>query len=147
MVDQIDVKILGLLHDNARLPIAEISRQIVMSQPAVTERLRKLEDQGIIAGYRTQLSPPKLGMHASAFVLFRTNRCPDFLAFCEASTEVVDLHRISGEHNFLLKVVTDTSESLAAFLDSCNEFGFSTVLIVLSTAFEDRNLAARLDLS
>jgi DNA-binding Lrp family transcriptional regulator len=143
-LDQIDVKILEILHDNARIPIAEISRQIAMSQPAVTERLRKLEDQGIISGYRTQLSPPKLGMHATAFVLFRTNRCPEFTAFCEASSEIVDLYRISGEHNFLFKAVTDTPDSLAAFLDSCNEFGFSTVLIVLSTAFEDRNLAAQL---
>jgi len=143
-LDQVDGKILGLLHENARLPIAEISRQIAMSQPAVTERLRKLEDQGIISGYRAQLSPAKLGKHASAFVLFRTNRCPDFTAFCEASPEVVDLYRISGEHNFMFKAVSDTPETLAAFLDSCNEYGFSTVLIVLSTAFEDRSLAAQL---
>lgn len=143
-MDQIDIKILGLMHENARIPIAEMSRQIAMSQPAVTERIRKLEDQGVIAGYKAQLSPSKLGMYATAFVLFRTNRCPDFTAFCETSAEVVDLYRISGDHNFLLKVVTETPESLAAFLDSCNAFGFSTVLIVLSTAFEDRNLAAQL---
>ncbi len=143
-MDQVDMKILSLLHDNARIPIAEISRQIAMSQPAVTERLRKLEVQGIISGYKTKLSPPKLGMHATAFVLFRTNRCPEFTAFCEASPEVVDLYRISGEHNYLFKAVTDTSESLADFLESCSEYGFSTVLIVLSTAFEDRNLVAQL---
>ncbi|RUS43894.1 Lrp/AsnC family transcriptional regulator [Cohnella sp. AR92] len=142
-MDEIDVRILGLLHENARLPIAEMSRQISLSQPAVTERLRKLEDRGIVAGYRAQLSPSKLGKHSTAFILFRTNRCTDFTAFCGTSSEIIDLYRISGENNFLLKVVTESTESLTVFLDSCNAYGFSTVLIVLSTEFEDRNLAAQ----
>lgn len=141
-MDQVDSKILSILHDNARIPISEISRLIAMSQPAVTERLRKLEEKGIITGYRTELSPIKLGKHTTSFVLFRTNNCNDFLLFSKSSVEIVDLHRISGEYNYLMKVVTESTASLAAFLDSCNAFGFSMPLIVLSTEFEDRSLIA-----
>ncbi|MGM7724346.1 Lrp/AsnC family transcriptional regulator [Metabacillus sp. Hm71] len=141
-MDQIDYKILSVLHDNARIPISEISRMIAMSQPAVTERLRKLEEQGVITGYRAKLSPHKLGKHTTAFVLFKTNNCKDFLAFSETSSEIVDLYRISGEYNYLMKVLTETTESLAKFLDSCNAFGFSTPLIVLSKTFEDKSLVA-----
>ncbi|MFC6226347.1 Lrp/AsnC family transcriptional regulator [Paenibacillus allorhizosphaerae] len=141
-MDQIDYKILSVLHDNARIPISEMSRMIAMSQPAVTERVRKLEEQGVIKGYRAELSPQKLGKHTTAFVLFKTNNCKDFLAFSETAPEVIDLYRISGEYNYLMKVTTETSETLAKFLDSCNPFGFTTPLIVLSTAFEDKSLVA-----
>lgn len=141
-MDQIDYKILSVLHDNARIPISEISRMIAMSQPAVTERLRKLEEQGVITGYQAKLSPYKLGKHTTAFVLFKTNNCKDFIAFSEKSSEIVDLYRISGEYNYLMKVLTETTESLGKFLDSCNAFGFSTPLIVLSKTFEDKSLVA-----
>lgn len=141
-MDHIDSKILSLLHENARIPISEMSRMIVMSQPAVTERLRKLEDQGIITGYRTELSPEKLGKLTTSFVLFRTNRCKDFLAFSETSPEIIDLYRISGEYNYMMKVLTESTSSLAQFLDTCNAFGFSMPLIVLSTEYEDRSLIA-----
>ncbi|UUZ81213.1 Lrp/AsnC family transcriptional regulator [Paenibacillus sp. P26] len=139
-MDQIDYKILSVLHENARIPISEMSRMIAMSQPAVTERLRKLEEQGVITGYRAELSPLKLGKHTTAFVMFKSNNCRDFETFAEASPEIVDLYRISGEYNYLMKVVTETSETLAQFLDACTAFGFSTTLIVLSTRFEDKSL-------
>jgi Lrp/AsnC family leucine-responsive transcriptional regulator len=141
-VDQIDYKILSTLHDNARIPISEMSRMIAMSQPAVTERLRKLEEQGVITAYRAELSPNKLGLHTTAFVLFKTNNCKDFIVFSETSPQIVDLYRISGEYNYLMKVLTETTESLAQFLDSCNAFGFSTPLIVLTTSFEGKSLVA-----
>ncbi|WP_029192629.1 Lrp/AsnC family transcriptional regulator [Paenibacillus harenae] len=139
-MDRIDYKILAALHDNARISISEISRMIAMSQPAVTERLRKMEDQGVITGYRAELSPTKLGKHTTAFVLFKSNSCKEFEAFGEASPEIIDLYRTSGEYNYLMKVVTESSETLAAFLDACHVFGFSTTLVVLSTRFEDKSL-------
>ncbi|MFD0693512.1 Lrp/AsnC family transcriptional regulator [Paenibacillus sp. GCM10027628] len=141
-MDQIDDKILSALHNNARIPISELSRMIAMSQPAVTERVRKLEEQGVITGYRAELSPSKLGKHTTAFILFKSNNCKDFEAFSESTPEIVDLYRISGEYNYLMKVLTETSESLTRFLDICSAFGFSTTLIVLSTRFEDKSLIA-----
>ncbi|GMK48316.1 AsnC family transcriptional regulator [Paenibacillus glycanilyticus] len=137
-MDQIDRKILSILHDNARITISEMSRMIAMSQPAVTERLRKLEEQGVITGYRAELSLSKLGKHITAFVLFKSNSCKEFEAFSEAAPEIVDFYRTSGEFNYLLKVVTETSETLEGFLEKCHTFGFSSTLVVLSTRFEDK---------
>lgn len=141
-MDETDYKILSVLHENARIPMSELSRMIAMSQPAATERVRKLEEQGVIQGYRADLSPKKLGKLTSAFVLFKTNQCKDFLAFAEQAPEIIDLYRISGESNYLMKVITESSETMAQFLDSCNPFGFTTPLMVLSTAFEDKSLVA-----
>jgi DNA-binding Lrp family transcriptional regulator len=75
-------------------------------------------------------------------LILKTNNCKDFVAFSEASPEIVDLYRISGEYNFLMKVLTETMESLANFLDACSAIGYSTTLIVLSTTFEDKSLVA-----
>jgi len=144
-MDHIDYKIISILHDNARITISEMSRTIAMSQPAVTERLRKLEEQGVITGYRVALSPSKLGKYTIAFILFKSNNCKEFEAFCEAAPEIVDLYRTSGEYNYLLKVVTETSETLETFMETCNTFGFSSTHVVLSTRFEDKSLAASHD--
>jgi Lrp/AsnC family transcriptional regulator, leucine-responsive regulatory protein len=137
-MDQVDYKILSVLHENARIPISEISRLISMSQPAVTERIRKLEEKGVIKGYQTKLSSRKLGKQTTTFVLFKTSNCKGFIDFCESSIEIINLYRISGEYNYLMKVLSETTESLAKFLDTCNAYGFSMPLMVLSTEFEDK---------
>ncbi|TYP73331.1 Lrp/AsnC family transcriptional regulator [Paenibacillus methanolicus] len=141
-MDHIDRRILSILHDNARITVSEMSRMIAMSQPAVTERLRKLEEREVIEGYRARIAPSKLGKHTTAFVLFKSKSCKEFEAFCEASPAIVDFYRTSGEFNYLLKVVTETGETLEAFLEACNAYGFSTTLVVLSTRFEDKSLVA-----
>ncbi|MEC0229498.1 Lrp/AsnC family transcriptional regulator [Paenibacillus alba] len=139
-MDKIDSKILSLLHENARMPVAEIGRTIAMTQPAVTERIRKLEEQGIIAGYKAVLSPKRLGKDVTAFVLFKTSSCIDFQAFCSQSPDVIELYRISGEYNFMMKIMTTSMEALTVFLDSCGPYGFSSTLIVLSAAIENKSL-------
>ncbi|MFD0589200.1 Lrp/AsnC family transcriptional regulator [Paenibacillus sp. GCM10027627] len=139
-MDQIDSQILSILHSNARTTVSEMSRIIAMSQPAVTERLRKLEEREIITGYRANISPSKLGKYTTAFVLFKSNNCKEFEAFSETAPEIIDLYRTSGEFNYLLKVVTETSETLETFLEACHAFGFSTTLVVLSTRFENKSL-------
>ncbi|MFF2890143.1 Lrp/AsnC family transcriptional regulator [Paenibacillus sp. NPDC057967] len=141
-MDHIDGKILSILHDNARITVSEMSRMIAMSQPAVTERLRRLEEREVITGYRAEISPSKLGKYTTAFVLFKSNKCKEFEAFSEAAPEIVDFYRTSGEYNYLFKVVTETGESLESFLEVCHAFGFSTTLVVLSTRFENKSLVA-----
>ncbi|WP_307545860.1 Lrp/AsnC family transcriptional regulator [Paenibacillus sp. V4I5] len=89
-----------------------------------------------------ELSTSKLGKHTTAFVLFKSNNCKEFEAFVGAAPEIVDFYRTSGEYNYLLKVVTETSETLETFLETCNIFGFSSTHVVLSTRFEDRSLIA-----
>ncbi|GEM_PF-4196007 len=93
------------------------------------------------------LSPSKLGKYTTAFVLFKSNNCKDFEAFAEAVHEIVDFYRTSGEYNYLLKVVTATSETLAVFLETCNVFGFSSTHVVLSKQFEDKSLVTSNDAS
>ncbi|MGG3891223.1 Lrp/AsnC family transcriptional regulator [Metabacillus fastidiosus] len=137
-LDEIDHKIMNLLYENARIPVTEIGRVISMTQPAVKERINKLEEQGVIAAYRTKFEPSKINKNIQAFVMFKTSQCSDFVQFCKSAPEVTDLYRISGEFNYLMKVMIDTMDSLAAFLDSLMKFGLSSPLIVLKNEFEEK---------
>ncbi|GEB33845.1 Lrp/AsnC family leucine-responsive transcriptional regulator [Brevibacillus sp. 1238] len=137
-VDQVDYKIISLLHENSRIPLAEMGRIIGMTQPAVKERVRRLEEQGVITGYHAAISQEKLGKHTTAFVMFRTKQCAAFIDFCKQAPEVTDMYRISGEYNYMLKVVTRSTEELVAFSERTGDFGYSYTLIVLTAPFEQK---------
>ncbi len=102
-LDEIDHKIMNLLYENARISVSEIGRIISMTQPAVKERMNKLEDQGVIAAYRTKFEPSKINKNIQAFIMFKTSQCSDFIQYCNAAPEVTDLYRISGEFNYMMK--------------------------------------------
>ena len=70
--------------------------------------------------------------------MFKTSQCSDFIQYCNATPEVTDLFRISGEFNYMMKVMSDSMDSLAAFLDSLMQFGLSSPLIVLKSEFEEK---------
>ena len=136
MVDQVDKQILLQLQEHGRISMTELGKAVGLSQPAVTERVRRLEEKGVIQEYRAVLSREKIGKQAAAYMLVRTKECTAFLEFCRNSPEVIECHRISGEHNYLLKVVTDSMQELERFGNSCDLYGNYTILIVLSSPID-----------
>lgn len=108
MIDDIDRKILEILQQDARLPNAEVARQVGMAPSATLERLRKLEERGVILGYATHLDPAALGLGLLAFVFVRSGDAPLDAAETERRLaeipEVLELHHVAGEDCFLLKV-------------------------------------------
>lgn len=141
-MDNTDKRILFYLQDQARLSMTELGKLVNLSQPAVTERVHRLEEQGVIKQYRTVISPEKLGKHATAFMLFRTALCTEFLEFCRLSPEVILCSRISGEYNYLLKVLAGSTQDLESFGNKCNQYGSYTILIEMSSTFDHKNLIA-----
>ncbi|WP_409345272.1 Lrp/AsnC family transcriptional regulator [Paenibacillus sp. MBLB4367] len=144
-MDHIDKQILFYLQDQARISMTELGKNVGLSQPAVTERVRRMEEKGIIEHYRTVISPEKVGKQAAAYILFRTRDCYAFLDFCRASPDVVECYRISGEHNYLLKVMTDSTRSLEEFGNQCDSYGTYTILIVMSSPIEQKFLIPSLE--
>ncbi|WP_028777997.1 Lrp/AsnC family transcriptional regulator [Shimazuella kribbensis] len=140
-MDHIDAKILEILQQNARTTISQLGRMINMTQPAVSERVRKLEDQGVILGYQTVLEPEKLGKHVTAFVLVKANNCGKLFDFGEQSSEVVEMHQLSGEFNFILKVMTSSLKTLDRFIHECSQYGFTTTMTVLSSPMKSKVLS------
>lgn len=138
-MDTVDKQIMLILQEQARISMTELGKQVALSQPAVTERVKRLEEKGVIDHYRAIISPKKVNKSTTAFLLFHTKNCEKFIHFCERSPDVVELHRISGQYNYLLKIVTECMQSLEAFINASGEHGDSTTLIVLSSPIPLKN--------
>jgi len=122
-MDNIDRKILDVLQIEGRISMTELGKKVSMSVPAVTDRVRKLEDQGVIVGYKAQIDPSKIFKSVKAFVLVKTYRCKAFREFCKDNPLVIECHRLTGEYSYLVKVITENNELLEEFIDSTMEYG------------------------
>ena len=136
VLDDIGWKILVELQKNARLPFAELGRRIGLSTPAVVERVRKLEDEGIILGYRTIVDATKVGLPILAFV--RISVVGDFLnkiiMVARELPEVLECHRVTGSDSFILKITVASIEHLESVIDQLTPYVATTTSIVLSSA-------------
>lgn len=116
MINEIDVQILNLLQTDARISNAEIARQVNLAASAVLERVRKLEEKGVIRGYHTDISPKAVEYGLTGFVAVRTSECGVAEEALAAIPEVLEVHDVAGEDSFLLKVRTKDTEDLARLL-------------------------------
>ncbi len=118
-LDPTDIAILEVLQENARTSNAEIARRVGMAPSAVYERIRKLEERGVIRGYEARLGPRELGWSLVAYVFVRTEDPPGWTRTGEqlaALTEVQEVHHVAGEDCFLLKVRAADTEALGKLL-------------------------------
>lgn len=112
MYDAIDCRILQLLQRNGRVTQTELASLVGLSSPAVAERIKKLEERGVIQGFQARLNPRALDLGLTAFVTLRVEKpeyYPVFLDKVSECSNILECHRITGEDGFLLKVrVRDT---------------------------------------
>lgn len=119
MNDATDLKILSILQADARTSNAEIARQVGMAPSAVLERIRKLEERGVVLGYEARLHAPSLGAGLVAFVFVRTDeRCgaAETASALLSIREVQEIHDVAGEDCFLVKVKVADTEALGRLL-------------------------------
>ncbi len=120
MIDETDRRILELLQENARVSAAEISRTIELAQSAVHQRIRKLEESGVILGYETRVNPRVVGRGLASFVRVQTGEsavASEITAALVAIPDVQEVHRVVGEDCFFVKVRVEGPEALARLLD------------------------------
>jgi Lrp/AsnC family transcriptional regulator, leucine-responsive regulatory protein len=117
MINDIDNQILNIIQQDARISNVEIARQVGLAPSAVLERVKKLEERGIIRGYATELDAAQIGFGLTAFVAVRTNDCcAETDKFLAAIPEVLEVHDVAGEDSYLLKVRVKNTEDLARLL-------------------------------
>lgn len=136
VLDEIGWKILIELQKDARVTFAELGRRVGLSTPAVSERVRKLEDEGVILGYRTLVDASKVGLPILAFI--RISVVGDFLnkiiMVARDLPEVLECHRVTGSDSFILKVTGASIEHLESVIDKLTPYVATTTSIVLSSA-------------
>jgi Lrp/AsnC family transcriptional regulator, leucine-responsive regulatory protein len=134
-LDRLDWRILEALQSNARITNTELGKQIGLSQPAVTARIRRLEEQGVIEGYGARINPGLVGRGIAAFVRIRTSHAEirHCLSAFEAMPEVIEAHRITGEDCFVVRIVVEEMTQLEAAIDALARFGPVTTSVVLAS--------------
>lgn len=138
-VDLLNWNILQCLQENARQSNAEIGRKVGISSPAVSERIKKMEDLGIIAGYKTVVSPFEVGNQLKAIITIRAfmGKLKPFLQKVKTYKEVLNCYRITGNENIVMEVVLKDQKHLEQFIDQLISYGETKTQIVLSNVIEN----------
>jgi Lrp/AsnC family transcriptional regulator, leucine-responsive regulatory protein len=134
-LDGVNIRILEELCRDPRLTMTALGRRVGMSAPAVTERVRRMEEAGVIRGYRLDLDPAALGLPLTAYVRVRPDpgQLPRVAELARSIPEVVECHRITGEDCFILKAHFPAIDQLDRLLDQFLVYGTTTTSIVQST--------------
>lgn len=141
-IDSINWKILGCLQKNARQPNTEIGKKVGISSPAVSERIKKMEDSGIISGYITEVSSYEAGYQLKAIITLRAfmGKLKPFLEIVRTYDEVVNCYRITGNENIVMEVVLKNQKHLETFIDQLIIYGETKTQIVLSHVVKNNTL-------
>src|SRR5437879_1020868 len=140
-IDSVNRRVLEELQREPRLTMSELGRRVGMSSPSVTERVRRLEEAGVIRGYRLDLHPAALGLPIAAYIRIRPNpgQLPRIAELAQQIPEVVECHRVTGEDCFVLKVHLPEIASLDRVLDRFLVHGQTTTSIVQSSPVPPRS--------
>ncbi|MBB5181563.1 Lrp/AsnC family leucine-responsive transcriptional regulator [Planomicrobium koreense] len=130
-LNKIDFQILRLLSENSRIQWKDLGEQIHMSGQAVGNRIKKLEDSGVIKAYSLIVDEMKLGFSYTAFVIIymKTANHGKFIDFLNERQEVIEAHRVSGEGCYHLKIKVASQEQLNLFLNATLDYGNYTLYL------------------
>lgn len=133
-LDNLNWKILKCLQSNARQSNTEIGRQVGISSPAVSERIKKMEDAGVIESYNALVSPFEVGYQIKALITLRAfmGMLRPFLEKVKTYDEVINCYRITGNENIVMEVVLKNQKHLESFIDQLIVYGETKTQIVLS---------------
>ena len=139
-LDQIDWAILDVLQVEGRIPFSELARRVSLSAPAVTERVRRLEEAGVIRGYRAEVDLKALGVGIEAIVRVRDahNDAPRIRAAISDRPEVLDCSHITGEDCWIVRVAVPSMERLEEVVGFLAGFGPPTTSLVFSSPVRNR---------
>jgi Lrp/AsnC family leucine-responsive transcriptional regulator len=139
-LDATDWRIVEQLQADGRLSYNELGRRVSLSPPAVAERVRRLEDLGVIAGYHARVDPARAGLPLSAFIQMRCRLDRCLLKTSQSSDypEIVEIHKLTGDYCSMLKVRAASMEHFEGLLERVGQHGEMRTSVVLSTQFEGR---------
>jgi Lrp/AsnC family leucine-responsive transcriptional regulator len=138
--DEVDWRLIVELQANARLSFNELARRVHLSAPAVAERVRRLEHAGIITGYAAQVDATRAGQPLLAFIQLRCSLGSCLLKTTKAEDypELVEIHKLSGEHCVMIKARAASLTHLEGLVERLGTHGDMRTHIVLSTQYDGR---------
>jgi len=143
LLDSFGRKLLDELQNNARLSLAELGRRVGLSPTATAERLRQMEEVGVIHGYTVEIDREALGLDVMAFIRMSCSghNYHRLLEYVQNLEEVRECHHLTGGDDLLLRVTTHNMSDLEALIEALLPFGNPVTSLVLSSPLERRKYA------
>ena len=139
-MDELDNKIIRLLMRNARMPVKEIAQQVNLTSPAVSSRIHRLEQEGVIGGYTVLLHQPGEAARVQALISIQTTGAAreDFLRMIPGEPQILQCYRVTRSYNFIVKVSCASIDELEHLLTRMQKLGNTNTQIILATPLDRR---------
>jgi Lrp/AsnC family transcriptional regulator, leucine-responsive regulatory protein len=139
-LDERDIRLIALLEENARTPLAELARALAMSPQSISERLKRLQDVGVLAGFTVALDPRSLGLPIGAYIRIRPamGELARVAQLVREIPEIVECDRVTGEDCFIAKVFVARVEDLEGVIDRLIPYARTNTSIIQSSPVERR---------
>jgi|SRR5208283_292950 len=140
-LDATDWALLNLLEKDARLSFAELGRKLRLSPPAVAERMKRLQERGVIRAFRAEIDLSALGraLHVYIRVIVQPKDYPRFRKAIELMDEIFECHHVTGGESFILRAAVDSVPSLETLTQKLTAYGPTTSSVILSTMLDRRH--------
>lgn len=134
-MDSTDIRILKILQQEARISMKELGLRVNLTSPAVSERIKRLEESGVIEGYAAIVNPKKLKLHVEAIVhvSMKVSAHERFKKLAMEEREIIECHHVTGEDCMTVKVVCEDTHRLEEILDKIQAIGDTKTAIILSS--------------
>lgn len=142
-LDETDRKIIEILQEDGRISMKDLGKLIGLTSPAVSERIKRLENCGIISGYKAIINPDALGRNIKAFIhisLPGSQSYAEFLENAKNDPRIVECHHITGDDCSLLKVLVSDMQELESVIDSIKKIGSTKTSVILSTPIQAKSI-------
>lgn len=142
LLDEVGWQILSILQNDARISFKELGQRIGLTGTAIAERVRKMEDEGIIEGYGLKLNLKKIGLPVTAFFKLRVSaeNCDKLREMAKSLPEIIEAYRVVGNEYYILKVVLPSMEHLEVIMKKFLQLGPVDISIILSTTVVDKTI-------
>ncbi|QUI25130.1 Lrp/AsnC family transcriptional regulator [Vallitalea pronyensis] len=141
-MDSTDYDIIKYLQDDGRMPMKILAEKVSLTPPAVAERVRKLEKNGLIIGYRAIVDPKKLGKTVKAIIniSIKTSKRKEFLQLVQDNKNIVECHHVTGKYSMTIKALCNDTSDLEFLIGKIQNYGSTETLIILSSPIEFKSL-------
>ena len=141
-MDVTDHKIIEILQKDGRVSMKDLGKIVGLTSPAVSERVKRLEESGIIEGYKAIVNPDALGRVIKAFIHISlpSNKYKDFIEDARNNPRIVECHHITGDDCSVLKVIVKDMYELEEVIDSIKKIGSTKTSVILSTPIHAKSI-------
>jgi len=141
-MDQTDYKILNILQEDCRATLKHIGDRVGLTPPAVSERVRRMEEKGVIRGYQIDVDRDRLDCSMTGFILVapEPEKYAAFCAFCEKEAAIISHHHVIGVFNAVLRFAVRGTKELDELLSAIKHYGDSQTSVELKTYFKTKEI-------